>query len=454
MAASDSELESIIAAVRRQDRPAAMSQAIEALTRGLEHPLVLLLAAEGLEDRGEDRQALELLHKATHLAPDEAEGWRRLGVLLAKKGMLNDAVAAFDEALDIDPDTYPTLVAAGAASFRMGNLTAAKRHYSHASRLAPRQAEPLTALAAIAARRENAAEARSLAERALALGGSDHPGANMALARADFLDGSADLAVARATRVLDQLGPDDEARLGVLDLRSEALDKLDQTNEAFADYLARNQMLSRLQAPAIMAGLPERRLGQALRLAAQFEGSTPRVWRWRAGEDAIGNRTARGHAFLLGFPRSGTTLVEKALAGHPDVATLEEVDHLSRAGGHLLRDEAGLRRLSILGDDEAAAYRETYWRAVQHTLDEDLEHKLVVDKLPLHTLALPLIAKLFPDARILFAVRDPRDVVLSCFRRRFQLNAAMYEFLELEGAARYYDAVMALAVLILREHSP
>jgi len=59
---------------------------------------------------------------------------------------------------------------------------------------------------------------------------------------------------------------------------------------------------------------------------------------------------------------------------------------------------------------------------------------------------LPLIARLFPDARILFALRDPRDVVFSCFRRRFRINAGMFEFLTLDGAARYYDAVMRMAV--------
>jgi hypothetical protein len=55
---------------------------------------------------------------------------------------------------------------------------------------------------------------------------------------------------------------------------------------------------------------------------------------------------------------------------------------------------------------------------------------------------LPLVAKVFPNAKILFAVRDPRDVVFSCFRRSFNMNAAMYEFNSLEGAARLYDAVM------------
>jgi len=63
----------------------------------------------------------------------------------------------------------------------------------------------------------------------------------------------------------------------------------------------------------------------------------------------------------------------------------------------------------------------------------------------LNTLKLPLIARLFPRAKILFACRDPRDVVLSCFRRRFQMNAAMYELLTLRGAAAFYDAVMEFA---------
>jgi hypothetical protein len=63
-------------------------------------------------------------------------------------------------------------------------------------------------------------------------------------------------------------------------------------------------------------------------------------------------------------------------------------------------------------------------------------------------LKLPLIARLFPRAKILFACRDPRDIVLSCFRHRFRMSAPIYELLTLPGAARYYDAVMQLAVCL------
>jgi hypothetical protein len=70
-----------------------------------------------------------------------------------------------------------------------------------------------------------------------------------------------------------------------------------------------------------------------------------------------------------------------------------------------------------------------------------------IDKLPLNSIKLPLIAKLFPEAKILFAVRDPRDAVLSCFRQRFRMNPSMFEFLTLDGAARFYAQVMRLSEL-------
>jgi len=71
--------------------------------------------------------------------------------------------------------------------------------------------------------------------------------------------------------------------------------------------------------------------------------------------------------------------------------------------------------------------------------------KVFVDKHPLNTFRLPLILKLFPDAKILFARRDPRDVVLSCFRRRFAMSGSAYQLLTLPGAANHYDAAMRLA---------
>lgn len=72
------------------------------------------------------------------------------------------------------------------------------------------------------------------------------------------------------------------------------------------------------------------------------------------------------------------------------------------------------------------------------------EGAVVVDKFPLNIVVLPLIRRVFPGAKIIFALRDPRDVVLSCYQQRFTINAAMAQFLELGRAGAYYDQVMTL----------
>jgi hypothetical protein len=152
----------------------------------------------------------------------------------------------------------------------------------------------------------------------------------------------------------------------------------------------------------------------------------------------------RTHVFLVGFPRSGTTLLETALSAHPDVVTLEERECLGGSIQAYLTSDRGLERLGALDEREAQRRRAEYWQAVR-SYGVDPAGRTFVDKLPLNIMHLPLIARLFPDARVLLARRDPRDVVLSCFRRRFELNPAMYRLLTLEGAADFYDAAMALS---------
>jgi hypothetical protein len=152
----------------------------------------------------------------------------------------------------------------------------------------------------------------------------------------------------------------------------------------------------------------------------------------------------KGHVFLLGFPRSGTTLLEQVLASHPDVEALEERETLTDAMRAFLASPDDLDRLAAAADADLAGLRAAYWTRVR---DEgaSVAGKVFVDKHPLNTLKLPLIAKLFPEAKILFAQRDPRDVVLSCYRRRFVMSGSAYQLLTLPGAAGYYDAAMQIA---------
>jgi hypothetical protein len=132
------------------------------------------------------------------------------------------------------------------------------------------------------------------------------------------------------------------------------------------------------------------------------------------------------------------------LDGHPNIASLEEHELLTEGVLRFMREPLDLVPLAAAAEPELGAMRAAYWNAVR-AAGTQVSGKVFVDKHPLNTLKLPLIARLFPDAKILFAVRDPRDLILSCFRRRFKMNPAMYELLTLAGAAALYDAVMNVA---------
>ncbi len=184
------------------------------------------------------------------------------------------------------------------------------------------------------------------------------------------------------------------------------------------------------------------------RLAAWFGAADPVPWR-TAPMEGVMSGAARTHVFLFGFPRSGTTLLEQALAGHPEVLTLEEAPTLAEPYAEFLATPEGLTRLSTLSAADARIWRSRYWSEVA-ARGVIPAGKVFLDKAPAGTIYLPLVAKLFPNAKVLFAVRDPRDVVLSCLRNNFQLNAMTYAFTDLAETAACYDACMAMAEVYRR----
>jgi len=155
---------------------------------------------------------------------------------------------------------------------------------------------------------------------------------------------------------------------------------------------------------------------------------------------------------VLGFMRSGTTLLQTALSTSPMVASIDEIEFLTEPAREFLLTDLGLERLAVLDPGEAAIWRDAYWKAI-HDTGLSVEGKIFIDKMPFNSLRLPLIARLFPDAKVIFAIRDPRDIVFSCFRRRFNPTPFSYEFLDLRDCARFYASAMALCELY-REKLP
>jgi hypothetical protein len=241
----------------------------------------------------------------------------------------------------------------------------------------------------------------------------------------------------------------DERQLQVaLGRLGDALDRLGRTVEAFAAYTRMNEETMRMNAPCFEGGARmESHFEFVRRLTHWFEGQDPAAWREPVAPGQYASPVRR-HVFLLGYPRSGNTLVQNILASLPGVRTLEERPTLDDSDRAFLREKNACDQLTHLEPALAAQLREAYWRRVQAEVP-DVDGQVFVDMAPLNGIKLPMIARLFPDAVVVRCRRDPRDVVLSCFRRHFRVNASTYEMTSLERAARHYDAVMRLVELHL-----
>lgn len=154
---------------------------------------------------------------------------------------------------------------------------------------------------------------------------------------------------------------------------------------------------------------------------------------------------ARPVVFLCGFPRSGTTLMERILDAHGAFAVAPElplVTTLSDQAGPLLGRSLTLPRdLESLTEEDSAVLAEAYFREADAVVKPEAG-RILVDKMPLNMVELPLIARLFPQARVLMALRDPRDVVSSCVMNLFVANHATAAMTTPDETARLYDAVM------------
>jgi len=429
-------LQEIQSAVQADQLPRATELARDGLERGLVHPLLLHLRAHWLSDCERYGEALRDLEEAQRLAPDDPRIQNGVGECLVKDERFADAVDAFNRAIALWPEFPLAHQNRGFALESLGEHKLAEEAYRRAAALDSSFADPLARLAGLAAARADWNEARTFSMRALVLDASNAI-ANFAAAKADLADGRLDDAEARLQLVLADPTKDALEHASALKQLGDVLDAQKKSDEAFETYRAANEEFRAFFEPRLKTRATESTPALISRLVSHL--AKDGVSRRQSGSEATGE--AAGLVFLAGFPRSGTTLLGQILAAHPDVTTLEERFPIVQADRDFLRAPGGLDRLSNATEAELKPYRESYWNYVRG-FGVHVRDKVVVDKLPMHTFRLPLIAQLFPQARILFAIRDPRDVLFSAFRRSFVIHAFTYELLDLQSAARLYDSMM------------
>jgi tetratricopeptide (TPR) repeat protein len=345
----------------------------EALARRPEFPEALqtlaLIAAE--RSRFEDAAALQ---KRVALArPKDANASRALGVYLFRAGDAAGGIEALRRAVTIDPNFLAGWNSLGWAYRALGKFEDAVAAYERALRIDPESAEARRSLAVTGRASASETELERLAETL-----------------SDTKRGLSD-------------------RISAGFARGELLDKMNRFDEAFADFARANALVRR---SLVEAGRSYDARGMERRVDDLIGQWTPDLF---VALGAAANQSDRP-VFIVGMPRSGTSLVEQILASHSRVFGAGELTEIGRIAGQLpplSRDPAQL----------------TGWTSMARSLGSAHVAQLgvrgggalrVVDKLPDNMFHLGLIATLFPRARVIFCERDPRDICLSNY---FQLFA-------------------------------
>jgi tetratricopeptide (TPR) repeat protein len=381
-----------------------------ALARDPHNPVLLVDVARAYALRYRYSDAEKLVELAQSLHPNDAYLQLMLGRSYVRIQQFDRAIACYRQALELaptSPERPQTLLELAKMHERLHDLQAARRCVEEALSLAPGFEKARYALANIERRSGDtaAAEARW---RQLIEARRAPPGviADSWYQLASLYDGQ--------------------------EKYDEAFDALTRAKEIFS-----------------LAADPYRK--DAAKIAEisdkTFNSIRPeQCERWRAAAAEL-QPIGGGLALLASHPRSGTTLLEQVLDSHPQLISADELQILSELvyvpiGQIATPNDTLPDVLDRAAADHLNQLRRTYLTAMEGALREPLGGRMLLDKNPELTMLLPVVARVFPEMNILFAVRDPRDVVVSCFMQRLPLNAVSVHYLTLEGTAKKYAATM------------
>lgn len=375
---------------------------------------------------GREQDALDTLSQAHQRAPDDAAVLRDHGEALLRLLLAQEALAVLAQAARLDPREPSVYVSIGLAYAALGEFDRAEEAYRQTLRLDPDHRLALLNLGILLEQSNRVEALRDLlaAASARSVTGPELDFLTASMLRRDGAFAEA-LALARAV-------PEDTVDEALhAQLVAQLADRSGDAGLAFDQFTRMNEAVRNSPVGRRYTGCEHREwvIGQAEMITPEWAAQWPAADRPGQGEGAR-------PAFLVGFPRSGTTLLDTALMGHPAISVIEEQPVL-KAVADLAEPLGDIRKLSA---GQIAILRHSYGEeAARHAPDAK---GLVLDKMPLNLLRGPLLARLFPTAPILFAIRHPCDAVLSCYMQNFRINQAMASFLTLRDAARFYDAAM------------
>lgn len=424
------------------------------------------LVASLKQQAGDYQGANEVLRLAMEVEPDNIEYILTRATVLQKLGDPDGVITHLKMALKIQPGFAAAYVNLGVAYKSKGDVEKAIEYLTKAIQIDSQFVEAHYNLGNVYKQQDNLEKAISSFSTAISIN-SDLPGAYTSLCeiyeklnQVDALSATLESAkkhlkvfpadlryyealyffrtkeFSRCTQILELVEVSDislSTRSSFLNLKGISYDKIGAFDKAFSSFSQMNEFVIssdefKEQKPDLFFESVQSRVKQLSEVArvAVIKSKSP---------DIVVNPT-----FMIGFPRSGTTLLDSILRSHSKINVIEEKPMLSKAKS-LLGNATLIRDIEDLDITVLDKLRAEYLEEL--ALYSELKPGgIVIDKMPLNIVELPLIDRIFPSAKYILALRHPMDCILSCFMQSFQLNPAMANMVSLERIVNLYCLAM------------
>jgi tetratricopeptide (TPR) repeat protein len=393
-------------------------------------------------ERRDFQQCFEQLERAHRLAPANLQVLLNLGQRYGLRWRYADAERCFEQASRVAPNPAETLALAGQIAAEFYNPQMAERCFQAALKHKNVAANTIARLGEIYERLHRAEDAAAMAERALHV----NPACPLArLTQAKLHRQAGRLAEAEQALLPNLTSANREFRVRSYYELGTIYDRQGHYDHAMSALFQAKELL-RADAPPLLGQL-QLIIKHLNEMKQNVSAETFKKWT-EADRDFL--QPVQRLAFLGGHARSGTTLLEQVLDAHPEIISAEETTIFHDDAYKTLRNSVPGDASMLAGLNSASAETlklacERYFKSMSACLGQDLESRLLIDKNPSLQALIITFARIFPEAKMIVALRDPRDVVLSCFMLpHFPMSTASVAFLDFESTVNTYTRVLGI----------
>ena len=420
--------------------------------------------AFALREEGKIEDAVSTFKKVISISPKHANAYNNLAVTLQKQGKLGEAVSAFKKAISIRPDYVEAYYNMASALEEQGQLEQAVISYRKSISLKPDYADAYFNMASTFEKQGNLEEALNAYNKTLELN-PDYSDAWSNGARALeswneleqlelWLQNAANACKVlpptiqfhqakllsrnkqfkKAAKVIDEIDITeiaDDLKREFLSLEAQCFDALKEFDKAYISFSKMNALAK--ESSEYMRCEPDNYIQEArTQLSKLNSRPVPNFSNYQTalpGSDPV---------FLVGFPRSGTTLLDTILRSHSVIEVVEEQPTTNVAQKFIYENFNDDIVNQLLPLRIASGARKAYRDELKKHLKGVNPASVIIDKLPLNLIKTPLIKNLYPEAKFILALRHPMDTIFSCWMQNFKLNPAMAVMVDLGKTVDLY----------------